>query len=585
MICGNVFSQNHQNINLVSTKEVLKKTNQWLTLKDFDSVQTYNEILLKKAKLEQNAYYIGQHYYIKSYYFDLATTQVDSTYFYALKAKETFLKIKDSLQISRVSLFIAELENEEGSYHSSNSEALDAIKYLNKRSNKRLEAITYDIISDNYQHLKLYHDAIVYQQKAIHLKTKDSLFYRNNLASVFNQQNNYTKAVELLDKINIQNINAPLDKAMIIDNLAFYQWKLDTTQKIEPQLIEALKIRETQKDFSGLIESYGSLAEYYSQKQSNKAVKYARKIIATSKKIKQPESELKGLKLLMTLDTKDLLSRDRYIILKDSLAQIRLQTRNQYAKIKYDNTKALQENELLKQQNKRQQLLKKLYGVLALLILISLIFFLNYSLQKRNFLKQKHEKEKLQEVFKTENTISKKIHDEIANGIHQVMSSLERDLEIDSSKLKKLYSLYDRTRDISQEISEINLEESYTDELKGLCSNYHNIYTRIIIKGIDEVEWHTIDSIKKETLYRVLNELMTNMKKHSKAQLVVIIFEGLKNTLNVSYKDNGIGFEKNTFFRGSGFKNMENRILSLQGYFTFESSTNNGLKIQISFPI
>jgi len=582
---GKAFSQSHRNTNLESAKELFKKTERWLILKEFDSVLLYNKTLFEQAKLDRSEYYLGQHYYIKSYYFDQATTKVDSTYFYALKAKENFLKTKDSLLISQVSLFIAELENEEGLHHSSNSAATDAIRYFSKESNKRLKAITYDIIADNYLHLELYDDAFDSQIKSINLKTSDSLFYRNNLASICSQQNNYAKAVELLQEVNIQDIDDFVDKAMIIDNLAYYQWKQNPNKNVVPQLFTALKIREKINDISGLIDSYESLATYYSTIQPKEALRFTKKMILSAKKLSQSTRELDGLKLLMEIDEKDLSSRNRYIVLKDSLELIRLKTRNQYAKIKYDNTKALQENENLKQKNKQQKLSKKFYGVLAFLVSITLLFYFIYSLQKRKLIRQKHDQEKLQEVYKTENKISKKIHDEIANGIHQVMSGLERDKDIEVSKIKKLYSLYNRTRDISQEFSEINLEENYINELKGLFSNYQNIHTNIIIKGIDDMDWHTITTIKKETLYRVLNELMTNMKKHSNAKLIVIIFNKLKNNLEVTYKDNGVGFDKSILNKGSGFKNMENRILSLQGSFTFESGIHAGLKVGILFPI
>jgi glucose-6-phosphate-specific signal transduction histidine kinase len=48
--------------------------------------------------------------------------------------------------------------------------------------------------------------------------------------------------------------------------------------------------------------------------------------------------------------------------------------------------------------------------------------------------------------------------------------------------------------------------------------------TQIITNGLDSVNWPTIEKTKKITLYRVLQELLVNMKKHSNSSLVVLSF-------------------------------------------------------------
>jgi len=57
-----------------------------------------------------------------------------------------------------------------------------------------------------------------------------------------------------------------------------------------------------------------------------------------------------------------------------------------------------------------------------------------------------------------------------------------------------------------------------------MLSEYQNQSLNVLIKDIDSIDWIKIDENKKLVTYRVLQELMVNMKKHSEATLAVIDF-------------------------------------------------------------
>ena len=88
----------------------------------------------------------------------------------------------------------------------------------------------------------------------------------------------------------------------------------------------------------------------------------------------------------------------------------------------------------------------------------------------------------------------------------------------------------------------------------------------------------TVSEIKKTTLYRVLQELMTNMKKHSQANIVVVVFSQKNKKVTINYNDNGIG---TTLKKHNGLQNVENRIQSVNGTITFTSTVNKGFKANI----
>ena len=92
--------------------------------------------------------------------------------------------------------------------------------------------------------------------------------------------------------------------------------------------------------------------------------------------------------------------------------------------------------------------------------------------------------------------------------------------------------------------------------------------------------WNRIAVGQKQiVVYRVFNELLVNMKKHSKATLVVLSFQMTKNFLEFKYADNGVGFSNKKDIFKNGLKNVEIRIKSVQGKITFESELKKGLKV------
>ncbi|MDO9136671.1 MAG: ATP-binding protein, partial [Lutibacter sp.] len=83
--------------------------------------------------------------------------------------------------------------------------------------------------------------------------------------------------------------------------------------------------------------------------------------------------------------------------------------------------------------------------------------------------------------------------------------------------------------------------------------------------------------------YRILQELMVNMRKHSEASLVAITFQNIKNQFTINYSDNGIGLNLAALTFKNGLANVETRIKSINGTVTFDTALNNGFKAFISF--
>ena len=185
----------------------------------------------------------------------------------------------------------------------------------------------------------------------------------------------------------------------------------------------------------------------------------------------------------------------------------------------------------------------------------------------------RHKKEKLQQVYNTEARISKKVHDEVANEVYQVMTKVQSKPGLDV--LDDLEHIYTKTRDISKDNSLIDHSGNFEELINDLLLSYKNDAVAVVTKGIKTLNWNAVSDIKKTTIYRVLQELMTNMKKHSEASVAVISFSKHKGNIQITYKDNGKGC---MLKKQVGLQNTESRMASINSSINFESQINHGFK-------
>lgn len=88
------------------------------------------------------------------------------------------------------------------------------------------------------------------------------------------------------------------------------------------------------------------------------------------------------------------------------------------------------------------------------------------------------------------------------------------------------------------------------------------------------------------TLYRIIQELLTNAMKHSAANTVTLSLNNRIDEIKLSYADNGVGLDVTNFEVNydnfSGLLGMKERIKSIEGKMSLED--NNGLQITICLP-
>jgi len=185
----------------------------------------------------------------------------------------------------------------------------------------------------------------------------------------------------------------------------------------------------------------------------------------------------------------------------------------------------------------------------------------------------------------TEYKLSKKIHDEFANDIAELSNYIERKWRIEGDDrsiiLTQLDDLYLRARDISVKTAAIDLQ-NYSRALRNLIMQHNTASIKVIINSLNSIPWIHIPDHKKIAIYRALQELLINTAKYAKASEITIGFLPSDRSARITYHDNGIGFERSEK-NLQGLKNVETRMASIQGNFSFESSLNNGFRGTLIF--
>ena len=516
----------------------------------------------------------------------------DSSYYYFNKAKYAAEIKKDTSIIIHSLGWMAQIQNNLGDYSGSETTAIEALNLLeNTEKYPYGETNIYIILGNAYLETYENDNAIFYFNKAINSKTDEDTKsgIKNNIAMAYTEKGHYKKAIEILVPLllNKKEINSPETLAMINDNLG-HAYDKTANPKALYHLNLSLNIKEKIKNNRGITSSYINLSQYYNKKNKKLSLYYAKLGYLSAVKQKNILNRMNCLELIIQNSSGDELKKHSlaFIHINDSINKVRQKAKNQFAKIKYDFKKEKDENLKLKAQKELESEKQKnkniiLYAIVVIITVVSIIV--------TNLILIKNRREKIKVSYNTEIRIAKKLHDELANDVYHTMAFAEtQDLSDTHNKeilISNLDTIYSRTRNISRENNTMETGHLFMSNLKEMMSGFNTANVNVISNGIETINWKTLEQNKKIIVYRVLQEILVNMKKHSQASLVVLTFKENKNKLQIDYTDNGLGATFEQLNSRNGLQNVENRIKAIKGTITFESKSSKGFRIHIVFPI
>jgi chemotaxis protein histidine kinase CheA len=417
------------------------------------------------------------------------------------------------------------------------------------------------------------------------------LAYKNNLAATYIDYEKYSNAITILEQIKVDTTlkKTSSQYARVLDNLSYAKWL--SGKKIEEKDFQApLQLRKQNIDKRGQIASYTHLGEFYSKSNPSIAEYYFDSVVQLSKTLKIPRAEKDVLKFLMKLRPKNVTLRDRYVFLQDSLYEQELKVKTQFAKYKYDDKVTQEENVRLEKENaekelenskQRNQKIIYLGGFVFISTVLGLSFY--GFRQRTRRLKEKSKTEKLAAINDTEAELSRKLHDDHGGKLNQVMLMVQRDAD-KSTILDKLEIVYNEIRNFSRQTNAVDTGPSYWESLKSTLEYAKPVEVEMVFDGGKELDWSSVGQQTKTILFKVLQELVMNMARHSKAAQTVILFKDQNNALLIYYEDDGVGASKEALLRKNGLQNTEKRIKALGGSIIFDSEEGKGFRAEIQVP-
>ncbi len=483
----------------------------------------------------------------------------------------------DSLEIAMAYSYMGIIQSRSGDYFGGQESLLQSLKYLDERKEAHINCLLsdYNELGRANLDMKNYDAAFGYYDKALQFAddTTTLIIVLSNKAVACQKKHQYTQALSIYDSILRKSKTDQKRYARILSNMAYTKWLNDSTYRAAPELQEAFDIQEGKKDNWGLNASFAHLSAYYQNTHPDSALLYANRMYAVAKQLNSPDDELEALQKLITLNAPGAVKTffNRYHSLDDSLQTSRNNAKNQFALIRYEVARSKADNLALQKENaeKKLQILIQwaLITVLAGLAVITVLW-----------LRKRRQRLLREQQLKT----SQKVHDVVANGLYHLMARIQYESPGQELVLDDLEQLYEKSRNISYDLPD-ETPVNYHESIAALLASYGTVDTRVSILGNAETTWEGVSPDVKSQLFRVLQELMINMKKHSGAGNVVLRFERSGHQLGIRYSDDGRGLPP-VFAYGNGLRNTENRISGIGGSISFDTSVSTGLKIQLTIP-
>ena len=512
---------------------------------------------------------------------------------------------------------------------------LEKVKTIN---NPELLHKSYLLIADIYSKTNNHKKALNYYKKSLdilvssYLKLeKQSIFSTNHfsktylrIGSSFQKQKKIDSAKYYYNKsIAVNSLdNETLNyKAISYTNLSGL-FELDSLYDIaKSYALKAIEIHSKRNDKVNQANALNNLGNIYlSQQGFSKAKETYLKGIDLIDKDNTPNAVRAKANLYYNLawamrnlkDYKAYDFQERSYEIEDGLRDKEIRTMIETVTAKYNVADVKKAAELKRAKTQRTTWI---LGIASLLVIVSLLYFLNfYKLKQKNLGLKLSQKELIQkqsiEKIKSEAQIKilnatldgkESERKQIAETLHDSVSTLlssatlhlqatrkqfngSTPLEIDKTQ-KIITEASQKIRDLSHTlVSSVLLKFGLNFALKDMAEKYSNSAITIKTELNNLRRYQQGFEIKA---HNIIQEFVNNVLKHSNAKNATVFLEEKEDKLFLRIEDDGQGFNINevTNKDGLGINQIDARIQMMKGKFVIESSPNKGTTIIVELPI
>ncbi|MCU4164529.1 tetratricopeptide repeat-containing sensor histidine kinase [Carboxylicivirga caseinilyticus] len=583
-----------------------------LQYKSNDSIlaETYNQL--------------GRNYFYR--------TQLDSAIYYFEKTKDLLTKTGNTDRASIVDISLGAIYLRQGNYNQTIEILTQSAAYFEEVQDDLNAAKCYSNIASAMAELGNYNKAIEFSNKALNIfKTNNLTQYQ--LITLPNLAAQYFKVGDTITAIKYnleaeqlaQKQDNKRSLSIIYNNLGSIYLDKDP-EKAKYYLDKTIALKEQLNLITGLEVTQGNLGYIHlKNKEYTKALFYYNLVA----------QKVNGKQLIFAYDqiaecykglnqfSKALDYTERSRSLNDSLLNAKNQEIFNEIQTKYETQKAKRELSELKVTNLEINIARNrnrilLFIALALLTLSLLFGYIHQIWTKRKQLLIKQElkikEQEVEQILKRQELqgidaiidAQEKERSRIANDLHDNLGSKIATLKLYIEGIQALP--YENIHNIKPELKQLQtLSEDTYQEIRKIAHNKNT--NALIAKGlitatqtisnqisesnqlqievinVDIDDHININSTIEIQLFRIIQELLTNIIKHAKASECIIQFSIDNNELVVMVEDNGIGFDIDEIKIGYGLTNIEKRIDKLNGQYNIDSAVNNGTTIILKVPL
>lgn len=480
-------------------------------------------------------------------------------------------------------------------------------------------AITYNDIGIVYKNMKRWHEALDFYRKANQYallagNTTSVSYTYNNLGTVYNEIGQYDSA--LLSYQNAiyyakhsGNGNAIATALSNFADIHFTHKRYDSALALFKTCLVYDKANDDKYGISlshmQIANSYSALGLY------NKALAHIDSAdeISAKENLHRERIDILMIKSSIQERLQDYTNAIKSIrastALRDSIINSETSMQVSELQTKYETEKKEQQIEL-----QASELRNKNYIILIISITLLLGVLLGYSYYRRYKLKQQAKLQQaiLQQqelatsaVLAAEEKERSRIASDLHDGVGQLMSAARMNLSLVAHEIKFENELQKSAFDKAISLVDDSCKEvrtvSHNIMPNALLKTGLTVAIRDFIQKIDhralEVNLYTDGMndrlpVNAETvLYRVIQECINNVIKHSGANKLDLSLIWDEDGLSITIEDNGKGFDASLIYdnnKGIGLKNMQTRVSFLKGTIEWDTKLGHGTVVIINIP-
>jgi signal transduction histidine kinase len=208
----------------------------------------------------------------------------------------------------------------------------------------------------------------------------------------------------------------------------------------------------------------------------------------------------------------------------------------------------------------------------------------------------KRQKEISEAVIQAEEKERTQIGRELHDNVNQLLSATKlfvsvlnahtkEHQQVKQKSLDYIQLAIDEIRKVSKELVAPQVkEQGLVESIQGMIDDLALVSDLNIRFEHDSLS-NQLNSGRKLTIFRVVQEQLKNILKHSGAHNTFISLQSNQNKLQLRVEDDGKGFNPDQHKSGIGLSNIQERVKFYNGTVNFDTAEGKGCRMQVCIPV